>query len=279
MTSSDFYFYIYPELVEKHELTLFEYSVLEILAYKSPKGSFYGDKDEHLAGVLDSSYDYVCRIVRDLIKKGWLKKKKKAVIDIRYDELEVNEKWHREIDNAIEKHRQDRYYKRFQFFPALMKQADMTLKQYVVSLTVDILQTTKTSKIAKFAGVCRQTVYNTFEKFKEFIEIAQTGVKKLTEQFKKMKDFFTQKAVNKDYHKTIKESRRVQREQERQYQQAPQTPSETAQKIQEREAQIQKLVEEELKRKREAEKEKTTQEEAQRKHNQAYFDKVFKNSS
>ena len=278
MSSQDFYFYIYPEVVEKHKLTLFEYSVLEILSYKSPKGSFYGDKDEHLAGVLDSSYDYVCRIVRGLIKKGWLKKKKKAIIDNRYDELEVNERWHKEINLAIDKQNADKYYKRFQFFPALMVEAKMTLKQYVVSLTTDILQTSKISRIAKFAGVCRQTVYNTFEKFKSFFEVAQTGAKKITEQFKKMKDFFTQKAVNKDYHQAMRASCQAQREQERQHQQA--TRSKTyPNPPPEKEAQIQRFLEEELRRKQEAERAKTAREEEQRKKNQAYYDKVFGGSS
>jgi DNA-binding MarR family transcriptional regulator len=278
MTNQDFYFYVYPELVEKHKLTLFEYSVLEILAYKSPKGSFYGDKDKHLAEVLDSSYDYVCRIVRNLIKKGWLKKKKKAVIDSHYDELEVNEKWHKEINQAIDKQNADKYYKRFQFFPALMVEAKMTLKQYIVSLSTEILQTSKTSKIARFAGVCRQTVYNTFEKCKDYFENVQEGLKKVSERFKKMKDFFTQKAVNKDYHQAMRASKNFQREQEKQHQQT-QTQKNNPPPNPEREAQIQKLLEEELKRKRETEQSQKAREEEQRKKNQTYYDKVFGGSS
>jgi hypothetical protein len=276
MKSNDFYIYIYPELMEKHELTLFEYSVLEILCYKSPKGTFYGDKEEHLAGVLDSSYDYVCRIVRKLIKKGWIRKKKKAVIESFYDELEVSDRWYKEVNLSIEEHNRNSYYKRFQFFPALMTEAKMTLKQYVVSLTIDILQTAKTSKIARFAGVCRQTVYNTLDKFKDYFEKAQTGVKKLSEHFKKMKNLFTEKVVNKDYRKAIKESRQVQREQEKHYQQNLSTQANPP--AQEREKQIEKFIEEELKRKQEIDKEKAEQEAEQKRKMQEYAKKVYGSS-
>lgn len=279
MQSNSFYFHIYPELLDKHDLTLFEYCVMETLAYKSPKGTFFGDKDEHLAGVLDSSYDYVCRIVRGLIKKGWIKKKKKAVIDSKYDELELNERWHREINICVDKQNQDSYYKRFQFFPALMTEAKMTLKQYVVSLSIDILQTSKVSKIAKFAGVCRQTIYNTLEKFEDFFEKANTGVKKLTDQFKKMKNVFIERVVNKDYRKAIKESRQFQREQERKYQQQP-TPknAEELQKTKERESQIEQILAEELKRKQALEKEKAEKEAKQKEANQTYYQKVYGSS-
>lgn len=282
MKSNDFYFYVYPELLERNDLTLFEYCVLEILCYKSPKGTFYGSKEEHLAEVLDSSYDYVCRIVRGLIEKGWVKKKRKAIIDNTYDELEVNERWHREINLSSEKQNQDKYYKRFQFFPALMTEAKMTLKQYIVSLTIDILGTTKTSKIAHFAGVCRQTVYNTITKFKDYLEVAQTGVKKLTDYFKNMKQVFTEKAVNKDYRKAVKESRQYQREQQAQYQQAQRQPNpNTAQAHQEakqREEKIEKFLEEELHKQQQMSKERAAQEETQRKKNQSYCDRILSSS-
>jgi DNA-binding phage protein len=279
MQANNLYFYIYPELLERHELTLFEYSVLEIISFKSTQGTFYGDKDVHLAEVLDSSYDYVCRVVRNLIKKGWLTKIRKGVVDIRYDELEVNSRWAREVNISIEKQNSNPYYRRFQFFPALMTEANMTLKQYVVSLTIDILKTAKTSKIASFAGVCRQTVYNTISKFKDYFEKADTGVKKLTEIFKTMKKTFTEKVVSKEYQQMRRESRNFQREQDRKYrQEQQQAQTQTKQKPQASEAQTEKFIEEEIRRKAQHEREQAVAQEAQRQKNQAYADKVFGSS-
>lgn len=278
MQADNLYFYVYPELLERHELTLFEYSVLEILSFKSMQGTFYGDKDEHIAEVLDSSYDYVCRIVRGLIKKGWLTKKRKGVIDIRYDELEVNSRWKREINLSIEKQNSNPYYKRFQFFPALMTEAKMTLKQYVVSLTIDILKTAKTSKIASFAGVCRQTVYNTIAKFKDYFEKATTGVKKLTEVFKKMKKVFTEKVVSKEYQQMRRESRHIQREQDHKYRREQQAQAQAKQEAKKSEAETEKFIEEEIRRQAEQEQERAAAQEAQKQRNRAYADKVFGSS-
>lgn len=192
---SNQYFTLYPDVCNHYNISIFEYTTLEVIRTTTLKENrgFYMSK-EKLAQKLHTTEAYIYKVLKGLENRQFISKVEKGLKKIRNDKFVLMEGWSKTIqkceqmkkadEEAKKSHKEKPYNIQFSILrPNLYKKQGLTAKQYLVITAIQFqkgIVSGDFSYIERLAGVSRKTVHNVLNnpKVNKFLKIRRDKVSK-----------------------------------------------------------------------------------------------------